>query len=74
VDKTQNLVLLEGAEINDYTILKFKRKILTCDKSYDKEITVRLQWFNLEEFKKEKYNLVWNQQFNFCLGKQRPDH
>ena len=27
VDKTQKLVLLEGVEINGYTILKFKRKL-----------------------------------------------
>jgi len=33
---------LEGKEINDYTILKFKRKFETCDLIYDKVITVSI--------------------------------
>ena len=40
IDPQQNYDLLDGAEVNGYTILKFKRKLLTCDRDYDMDIKV----------------------------------
>lgn len=40
MDKQQDLVLLDGAEVDGYTILKFKRKLRTCDLSNDIDIRV----------------------------------
>ena len=39
IDEKQDYVLLDGAEIDGYTILKLKRKLLTCD-SNDADIKV----------------------------------
>jgi hypothetical protein len=38
IDKSQDLQLISGAELNGYTIIKFKRKLNTCDKIEDNEI------------------------------------
>ena len=40
VDATQDFSLIEGAELNGYTILKFKRFLKPCD-AKNREITVR---------------------------------
>ena len=40
VDKSQDYVLLGGAEVDGYTILKFKRKLITCDQANDMNIKV----------------------------------
>lgn len=39
-DPQQDYILIDGIEVDGYTILKFKRKLITCDKSNDKEIKV----------------------------------
>ena len=39
-DKKQDTILIEGAEIDGYTILKFKRKLVTCDEANDNAIKV----------------------------------
>ena len=33
-------MLIDGAEINGFTILKFKRSLYTCDLEHDQEIKV----------------------------------
>ena len=40
MDDKQDYTLIDGNEINEYTILKFKRKLYTCDKTNDMEIKV----------------------------------
>ena len=40
IDAQQDYTLLEGAEIEGYTILKFSRKLVTCDVLNDMEIKV----------------------------------
>ena len=32
IDAQQDYILLDGVEVDGYTILKFKRKLVTCDK------------------------------------------
>ena len=44
MDNEQNWDLLDGAEIDGYTILKYKRKLFSCDKENDKEIKVNIYW------------------------------
>ena len=39
-DKIQDYRLIDGAEIDGYTILKFSRKLITCDEANDKPIKV----------------------------------
>ena len=41
-DSKQDYHLIDGNEIDGYTILKFKCKLLTCDELNDKEIKVRI--------------------------------
>jgi hypothetical protein len=43
-DLQQDYILLDGAEIEGYTILKFKRKLNTCDDINDKEIKIGTQY------------------------------
>ena len=50
IDAQQDYKLLEGAEIEGYTILKFTRKLVTCDKN-DAEIKVFLTLYILIIFK-----------------------
>jgi hypothetical protein len=38
IDEIQNVELLSAIEIDDYTIIKFKRKLNTCDEKQDVEI------------------------------------
>jgi hypothetical protein len=38
-DKSQDWFLLEAAEQDGYTMLKYKRKLETCDRQYDRPIT-----------------------------------
>jgi hypothetical protein len=40
IDAKQDWTLLDGAEVDGYTILKFKRKFETCDTNNDRDITV----------------------------------
>lgn len=44
-DLEQNYELIDGAEADGYTILKFKRKLITCDLLKDKDINVYLALF-----------------------------
>ena len=39
-DSVQNLVLIDAAELDGYTIIKFKRKFITGDSQNDIDITV----------------------------------
>ena len=39
-DKIQDYKLIDGAEIDGFTILKFSRKLITCDETNDKPIKV----------------------------------
>ena len=41
-DLQQDYTLIDGTEMNGYTILKFKRKLITCDISNDKPINVNV--------------------------------
>ncbi len=40
-DSSQDWVLLEANEQDGYTILKYKRKLQTCDTLYDRAVSVR---------------------------------
>jgi hypothetical protein len=40
-DSSQDWVLLEANEQDGYTMLKYKRKIETCDTQYDRAVNVR---------------------------------
>ena len=40
IDAEQDYVLLDGAEVDGYTILKFKRKLITNDQANDMDIEV----------------------------------
>lgn len=42
VDSSQDYVLLLGYENQTHTVLRFKRKLDTCDVAYDVPITVRM--------------------------------
>jgi hypothetical protein len=39
-DEEQDYKLIDGAEIDGYTILKFSRKLITCDEANDRPIKV----------------------------------
>jgi hypothetical protein len=39
-DEKQDYKLIDGAEIDGYTILKFSRKLITCDEANDRPIKV----------------------------------
>ena len=43
-DKKQNYDYVGSSETNDVTVLKFKRKLVTCDKE-DRDIPVCLSFF-----------------------------
>jgi hypothetical protein len=43
LDKQQDLTLIDSKELNGYTILKFKRKLNTCDKD-DMEIKIETNY------------------------------
>ncbi|KAH3740466.1 hypothetical protein DPMN_047172 [Dreissena polymorpha] len=46
-DASQDWLLLHGEEINSFTVLKFVRKIETCDTTYDITIPVCIQNMSL---------------------------
>ena len=45
IDVKQDYDLLYANESNGYTILEFKRKLVTCDKYFDRNIKVSLNLF-----------------------------
>ena len=45
-DLKQDLFLIDAAEINGYTIFKYKRKLVTCDEMNDKDIKVKIEFTN----------------------------
>lgn len=51
LDKQQDYILLDGAEIDGYTILKFKRKLITCDLADDKNIKVNPSFSAMSKLK-----------------------
>lgn len=42
LDEQQNWNLIDGAEVDGYTILKFSRKLYTCDTEKDVQIKVNI--------------------------------
>jgi hypothetical protein len=41
-DENQDWILLDGAEQDGYSILKYRRKLLSCDSQFDRNITVSI--------------------------------
>jgi hypothetical protein len=47
-DEKQDYKLIDGAEIDGYTILKFRRKLITCDEANDRPIKVSFYIFIID--------------------------
>lgn len=54
VDPSQDYVLMLGYENATHTVMRFKRKLETCDMSYDVPITVSLIWWWMKKDKQKE--------------------
>lgn len=67
VDPSQDYTLLLGYENATHTVMRFKRKLDTCDTSYDIPISVRnfcnfllsYQYIIYYKYKREKMEMIW---------------
>lgn len=46
LDAEQNIELLGGRECEGWTVIKFRRQLAACETTHDKEITVKMNFFN----------------------------
>jgi hypothetical protein len=60
VDEIQDWYLIDGAEINGYTILKFKRPLKSCDENHDLEIRSETNYLIFAWNDEKPVNDVWN--------------
>lgn len=60
VDSSQDYVLLLGYENQTHTVLRFKRKLDTCDVAYDVPITVSVLGWG------------WDHVFHVCRCRRSP--
>ena len=50
IDKSEDVKLISAIEDAGKTIITFSRKLVTCDKSGDRDITVSLHGLNIVNF------------------------
>ena len=72
VDRTQDYILLQGYENATHTVLRFRRKLDTCDKKHDVPITVSKNAIQLLEVEQAINRQLLKEQLHLAYERLKP--